>query len=230
MKRDDLTRTKYTTGQIAKLTGNDYRTIYAHYKKGLLQMQQDLETGRLWASSDQTFEYLVRRGYAQEEPEDSSSRKKAVLYARVSSQDQKKHGDLERQIGRMAMKLGRPFEVFSDVGSGLNASRKGLNQLMDLVIAGEVSEVYITTKDRLTRFGYEYLEKFFSSYGARIISLEEKPGMDVQEELAEDVMSLLASCSGKLYGLRRTERKKLADQASALLKGDHSDGKEDTDS
>ena len=79
-----------------------------------------------------------------------------VLYARVSKHDQ--WTDLDRQIERLeawakAERLGREVLVHSEVGSGLNAARKGLHQLFTLVCDDRVAEVAITYSDRLTRFG-----------------------------------------------------------------------------
>lgn len=77
--------------------------------------------------------------------------------------------------------------------------------------------VYVTHKDRLTRFGYGYLEKFFKAFGTKIIETEAKPDKNAQEELVEDMMSLLASFSGKLYGMRSSQRKKIALQAKEAV-------------
>lgn len=72
-----------------------------------------------------------------------------------------------------------------------------------MVCNNEVNNVYITYKDRLTRFGYRYLETVFSAHGVQIIIVkDELVSKTVQEELVEDMMSLIASFSGKLYGLR----------------------------
>ncbi len=75
----------------------------------------------------------------------------------------------------------------------------------------------ITHKDRLTRFGFEYLETFFESYGTKIIVTEQKEDQNSQEELVEDMMSLLASFSGKLYGMRSSRKKELAKQAEEII-------------
>ena len=74
---------------------------------------------------------------------------------------------------------------------------------MEDVMNGKVNHVYVTYKDRLTRFGYHYLEKVFAHYGVRIIVVKDiEKAKSIEQELAEDLMSLIASFSGKLYGLR----------------------------
>lgn len=73
----------------------------------------------------------------------------------------------------------------------------------------EVRNVYITYKDRLTRFGYHYLETMFLAHDVNIIVVkDEKLDKSVQEELVEDMMTLIASFSGKLYGMRSKKNKK----------------------
>lgn len=77
-----------------------------------------------------------------------------------------------------------------------------------MVSKGEVRNVYITYKDRLTRFGFNYLEIMFNACGTNIIIVKDKnEEKSVQEELVEDMMSLIACFSGKLYGMRSRKSK-----------------------
>ena len=89
----------------------------------------------------------------------------------------------------------------------MNDNRKQLQKLLGMVCRGEVRNVYVTYKDRLTRFGFRYLETVFSAHGTAIIVVrDEKEEKSVQEELVEDMMSLIASFSGKLYGMRSKKK------------------------
>lgn len=134
-----------------------------------------------------------------------------ATYARVSSNEQKQKGDLDRQSQRLSeycAKHGLHVKhIIKDCGSGLNDNRAGFNRLTDLVIQGKVSKVIIEHKDRLTRFQFNFIRKLFTSYGCEVVILN---GTDVsnEEELAADMMSLLASFSGKFYGRRSAERRK----------------------
>ena len=84
-----------------------------------------------------------------------------------------------------------------------------------MVCNNEVRNVYVTYKDRLTRFGYHYLETMFLAHNVNIIVVKDKDNeKSVSEELAEDLMSLIASFSGKLYGLRSGKNKKSIKKAS----------------
>lgn len=143
-----------------------------------------------------------------------------VLYARVSGHDQRP--DLERQMERLSAwpKAERPKRevlVLSDIGSGLNAARKRLQQLLKLVCEDRVAEVVITYGDRLTRFGQEYLETLFTSFGVTFTVLDADEDKTPEQELTEDLLSLIASFAGKLYGMRSHKQKELLECAEAVL-------------
>ena len=89
----------------------------------------------------------------------------------------------------------------------MNDKRQGFTQLTDLVVKGKVNKVIVEHKDRLTRFQFNFIKKMFESYGCEVIVIN---GVDVSdtEELAADMMSLLASFSGKFYRKRSAERRK----------------------
>jgi predicted site-specific integrase-resolvase len=79
-----------------------------------------------------------------------------ICYCRVSSRKQKE--DLQRQVEYMKEKYPE-HRIITDVGSGINYERNGLNEIIDIAIRGELEELVITYKDRLTRFGYEMIER-----------------------------------------------------------------------
>ncbi len=134
-----------------------------------------------------------------------------ATYARVSSNEQKQKGDLDRQSQRLSEYCAKNnimvTHIIKDVGSGLNDNRSGFIRLTDLIIAGKVNKLVVEHKDRLTRFQFKFIKKMFESYGCEVIVVN---GADVSdtEELAADMMSLLASFSGRFYGKRSAERKK----------------------
>jgi excisionase family DNA binding protein len=135
----------------------------------------------------------------------------AAIYARTSSHDQKNHGDLDRQSNRISqycanMKYNVSY-VINDVGSGLNDKRAGFIKLCNLVINKSINKVVIENKDRLTRFQFNLIEIFFKSYDVDII-ITNKKEITEEEELVNDVMMLMASFSGKLYGKRSAKKRK----------------------
>lgn len=134
-----------------------------------------------------------------------------ATYARVSSNEQKQKGDLDRQSQRLSEYCAKRgllvTYIIKDVGSGLNDNRSGFIRLTDLIISGKVNKLVVEHKDRLTRFQFKFIKKMFESYGCEVIVIN---GTDVSdtEELAADMMSLLASFSGRFYGQRSAERRK----------------------
>jgi len=131
---------------------------------------------------------------------------KVAVYCRVSSHEQKAKGDLARQVAAATAHcrergLGVP-SVFTDVGSGLSAKRAGLARLCKEVEQGHVGTVVLTFKDRLTRFGFEYLRRYFASHGTRIVASRQPPSKSIQEELVDDLIAIVTSFSGRVHGMR----------------------------
>ena len=144
---------------------------------------------------------------------------RAVIYARVSSSDQK--GDLERQIEYLTQyctaKGYKVIDILSDIASGLKTNRRGLLKLFNYVVNKQVDIVVITYRDRLTRFGFEYLEYFFSQYGVKIEVVYGEESKDAYQELVEDLIAIVTSFAGKLYGMRSHKKKKLVQEFKKLL-------------
>jgi len=144
---------------------------------------------------------------------------RAVIYARVSSSDQK--SDLERQVQYLMQyctaKGYRVVDVLSDTASGLNTGRRGLLKLFNYVVNRQVDVVVVTYRDRLTRFGFEYLEYFFKQYGARIEAVLGEEPKDAYQELVEDLIAVVTLFAGKLYGVRSNKKKKLVEGFEKLL-------------
>ncbi|MEW5934028.1 MAG: IS607 family transposase [Bacillota bacterium] len=136
------------------------------------------------------------------------ARRVVALYARVSSHDQKAKGDLDRQVlrlreGARALGLPEPEHVITDVASGLSDKRRGLRRLMQLAQEGGVTDVVITYRDRLTRFGFGYLARYFDAFRVTVHVVDgEEDRKSLHEELVDDLLAIVTSFSGKLYGLR----------------------------
>jgi len=143
-----------------------------------------------------------------------------VLYGRVSGHGQK--DDLETQRERLQMwaqieRKGVDTLVLTDIGSGLKATRKQLQRLLKLVCEDKVAEVVITHEDRLTRFGQEFLETLFSCFGVKLTILDPGEEKTPEQELTADLLALIASFSGRLYGMRSHKQKELLQCATIVL-------------
>jgi excisionase family DNA binding protein len=144
---------------------------------------------------------------------------RAIIYARVSSSDQK--SNLERQVPYLTeyctSKGYRVVDVLSDIASGLKTDRKGLAKLFSYVVNRQADVVVVTYKDRLTRFGFEYLEYFFKQYGVRVEVVFGEEPKDAYQELVEDLVEIVTSSAGKLYDMRSHGKKMLVEGFKKLL-------------
>ena len=135
--------------------------------------------------------------------------RKIIGYCRVSSNKQK--DDLQRQIENMQMYLtaqGKPFEIISDIGSGINYKKKGLRELIKLISQNKVDKVVVLYKDRLLRFGYELVEYIASLYNCEIEIIDNTEKSE-QQELVEDLVQIITVFSCKLQGKRANKARKL---------------------
>jgi putative resolvase len=134
---------------------------------------------------------------------------RVVCYGRVSTSDQKKHGDLTRQQERLVSYcLNKQYaihSVLSDVCSGIKTERTNLNKLFTLIVNKEIDIVVIEHKDRLTRFMFDIYKTFFNSYGVTIECVEDSLPKSFENELVEDMLSLITVFSARLYSRRKRQ-------------------------
>ena len=205
-KRSDFTKPAYKTAEVMKILNVSYSTINNYDKQGKLPIKRT-ETGRRTVLRDDLLSYLDSLKMLVN---DEEMTKHDVIYARVSSNEQKNKGDLDRQamfLMEHCNDLINPV-ILKEVGSGLNDKRKKIQELICMVENNEVNRVFVTYRDRLTRFGFHYLETMFKSHSVEIVVVkDQEKKKSVQEELVEDMMALIASFSGKLYGLRSKKNK-----------------------
>jgi len=196
-----LTKETYKPKEVATILNVTTRTLRNYEYRGKLKYKRN-EYNRRYITKEDLIEFVKSNNlYTDMVVFD----KRDVVYARVSSNEQKQKGDLDRQavhIVETNPSLVNPI-IMKEVGSGLNDKRKQLQSLINMVEDDMVNNVYVTYRDRLTRFGFNYLEEMFKKHNVSIIVCNnEEVDKSANEELVEDMMSLIASFSGKLYGLR----------------------------
>ena len=195
----------YTLKEASKLLGVHVKTIQRWDKEGKIRCVRTVGGKRRVPESE------IKRILGIHE------KRKIVGYARVSSHTQK--DDLERQIELIksyAKEKGWDIEILKDVGSGLKEDRRNFKKLLKMVMNKEVSKVVIAYPDRLTRFGFKILEEFFKSYGTEIVVIN-KEEKSPQEELIEDLITIISHFAGKLYGMRSHKYKKVVEGAKKLI-------------
>ena len=134
----------------------------------------------------------------------SQNKRLRIGYARVSSHDQKK--DLATQSTYLNQFCD---VVLEDLGSGLNCKKPRLRKLINLLLNKQVSELHLSHKDRLLRFGHELIFQLCSWSGARVVIHKEEHMLSFEQELCKDVITLMTVFSARMYGRRSHQNKKM---------------------
>ena len=111
---------------------------------------------------------------------------------------------------------GYSFDIITDIGSGINYNKKGLNELIDLITNTEVEKIVILYKDRLLRFGFELVENLCEKYGTTIEIIDNTEKTE-EQELVEDLIQIVTAFSCRLQGKRANKAKKMIEE---LLEND----------
>ncbi len=131
--------------------------------------------------------------------------RRVAIYARVSSGAQ--GNDLDRQADALKLWVSRnlpgaEYVVVTDVASGLDEDRRGLRKLIEMARRREIDAVVVASRDRLARFGFEYLRELFSALGVELFVASQEEPRDYLQELVEDFMEIVASFAARMYGKR----------------------------
>lgn len=171
--------------EYAKLNSVSYKTAWRWFRDGKIKNARQLNTGTVVIDEEEKYikgEYIV-------------------IYARVSSSENK--SNLEHQAQRLidycAAKGWIVNEVIKEVGSGLNDSRK---KLLKLFKENKATKIVVEHKDRLTRFGFNYIKELFDG---EIVVINEAE--DDKQDLIQDFISVITSFCARIYGQRRSKRK-----------------------
>lgn len=173
----------------AKEHGFTYRTAYNHFKAGLIENAYQLETGTV-VIPDSTELSHKKEDYI-------------ITYARVSSSENKSNLDKqsERLISFCNAKGWKVSEEIIEIGSGINDNRKKLNKIF---IDNKATKIVVEHKDRLTRFGFNYIKQLCDKMNCEIVIINET--QTEKEDLIQDFISIITSFCSKIYGQRRSKR------------------------
>lgn len=193
------------TSEILKV---HQRTLYQWDKKGVIEVQRTPGGKRLYNVKKFLDERDIKNKKIDETDEiieeDESKFEKDnlnIIYVRVSSQSQK--DDLERQKKDLVNKYD-DYVVIEDIGSGLNLNKRGIRKIIKLAIEGKLKKLVVAHRDRLTRFGFELIEDLIKTYSNGEIIIEySKKKKSSEEEMVEDLMSILNVYVAKMNGLRK---------------------------
>lgn len=200
---------KYSIGKFAEEIGVTIESVRNWDRTDKLKPAFRNPSGHRYYTQEQVDLYL---GLYKPDVEHE---KITIGYCRVSSPKQK--DDLERQIENMKTYLisqGKPYQIITDIGSGINYRKKGLDKMIDLVLSRKVDKVVILYKDRLLRFGYELLEGLFARFGTTIGVVDNTEKTE-NEELVEDLIQIVTVFSARLQGKRAHKAKKMIEELTS---------------
>jgi len=189
-----------TTREFAKLLGVSRVTVVKWIKRGRIVAYSVHGKWRIPYSEVER----VLRGVQRV--------RRVAIYARVSSNTQR--NDLERQVESLKLWVSKNFPnaeyiVVTDIASGLNEDREGLRKLIEMAKRGEIQAIVVAYRDRLTRFGFEYLKTIFNVLGVDVyVAFQEEPKNYVQE-IVEDFIEIVTSFASRIYGKRSKRYKEV---------------------
>lgn len=192
----------YKPQEFAEMIGVSVKTLQRWDKEGKLKAYRT-PTDRRYYTHKQYVDYMG----------DSNSKNgKTVIYTRVSTSNQK--DDLNNQVEflkQFANARGIIVdEIFEDIGSGLNYNRKKWNKLIEDCMLGLIKTIIVAHKDRFIRFGYDWFERFLKSNGVEIIVVNNEKASP-EQELVNDLISIIYVFSCRIYGLRKYKKQIVED-------------------
>ena len=191
-----------TPKEASKLLGVSTRTIQRWDKQGLIKVVRTPKGRRRIPLSE------IKRILSQ-----TINDRRAVIYARVSSQKQNNDGNLGRQVERI-LKYAKEHnyevvKIFKDTASGINDKRKNFWKMIQFIKENQIPYLIVEFEDRLTRFGIEYIKALLEEYGTQIVIIENKMTKDKTQELVEDLITIITSFTARIYGARSQKFKKV---------------------
>jgi predicted site-specific integrase-resolvase len=200
--KDEKAKLYVSVSEAARLTGIEIQTIrkladqasFVCYKTPSGQRRINLQ-------SIQSF--CTNNIFKQEKP---TLPKKNFIYARVSTK--KQMDDLSRQLEFLKKPEYSIYTVITDIASGINFKRKGLSTILDSCLQGNIGEVIIAHRDRLCRFGFDLVEQLVSKAGGKITVLQNNNDRTSEQELTEDLLSIIHVFSCRQMGKRSYANRK----------------------
>lgn len=152
-------------------------------------------------------------------PHRAPSSRTTIAYARVSTNGQK--DDLVRQVALLESYCaanGWTYEIITDIGSGLNYSKRGLKLLISRICSGELDRLVLSHKDRLLRFGAELVFSLCEHFSCEVVIINASEDSTFEEDLANDVIEIVTVFSARLYGSRSHKNRNVMEQLRKVAK------------
>jgi len=188
-----------SSNQATKNYGITAGTLRNWFEKGKLRGRKTPSNRLVYSKTD------LQTLFGTADVIDVIKEKRKICYARVSSGHQK--DDLQRQITFLQEKY-PGYEVISDIGSGINWERKGFKTILEQSMLRNVSEVVVTYRDRLCRFGYDIIKFILEKNGVKLTLCNQSDIKSYESELADDIMSIIHVYTMRQLGRRRYHKNK----------------------
>lgn len=216
-QKGDDTMKLISIGKFAKILGVTPTTVRRLHKTGELIPCHISAGGTRYYSEDQLKKF-ISKGTENVE-------KIVIGYCRVSTPSQK--DDLETQVNNLKTYMyakGYKFKIITDIGSGINYNKKGLQELIKKINDKEISKIVILYKDRLIRFGFD-LFKYLCELNDVEIEIIDNTEQSKEQELTDDLIQIITVFANRLYGQRSRKTKRLIDEVknNASRKEDKTD-------
>ena len=201
----------YSSKTVTKILGVTAQTLRNWDKVGKLKPAYIKSNGYRYYSEDSILSYTQERKTKKD--------LNVIAYARVSSK--KQIDDLEKQVNNLKLYLDnkyKDYDIITDIGSGINYTKKGILSLIDKINKKEVDVIVVLYKDRLLRFGFELVEYFARINNVKIEVLDKKNKTE-DEELVEDLIQIITVFSCRLQGRRKSKTKEILDEFYKKMQG-----------
>jgi putative resolvase len=200
---------KVTIGKVAKEVGVTVETLRAWEKAGKIKSERTKGNHR-------RYELEQISGYANR---NKTNCKVTAIYVRVSTPSRKNDLDMQRQVLELfCASKGWKYKIIEDIGSGLNYNKKGLLELIKTIESNQIERIVLNYKDRLLRFGSEVIFEICKYHNVEIIVVnDDDESKTYEEELVQDVLSVITVFSARLYGSRSHKNKNIVDNAKKMF-------------
>lgn len=192
----------YTVSEFAELLNKKVKTLQKWDREGILKAYRT-PTNRRYYTEAQYLEYTGKSLKKENNVREN------VIYARVSSQSQKP--ELLNQVNYLksySVSNGIPISnIYTDIGSGLNYKRKNWMRLIDDCFQGKISKIYVSYSDRFVRFGFDWIQSILKTYTNTEIIVVENKLLTPEEEVVQDLITIIHVFSSRVYGLRKYGKK-----------------------
>lgn len=186
--------------EVCKITGLEHRSAKLFAEKASIRSFSTPSRQTKYHKQD-ILDYIAQHSNL---PEKQEEQKRNIVYCRVSSK--KQENDLQRQI-ELARSEYPSYEIIYDIASGINWKRKGLRTILELAMQGNIGELVVLHKDRLSRQGFDLFEQVIALSGGKVTILNKDSEQSSEQELAEDLLSIIHIYSCRQMGKRRYKEK-----------------------